>query len=242
MVYQIKPFKNLKSHEKIQALEALLTFLPNEIPTDSVLPLLQDPERKVRSLSAKVLVRARHTGIFSYLIQLIRDKDPETRILGVTLLSDTRNKAAALPLLDLLNDKNSAVQSQTVLTLVSLGTECLGLAAKRVESLNLTDRALIMRSLSALSFGGEEILAQGLKDEEVWVRTEAVKALANKKNETSTSLLLTILKDPYPLIRLEAVHALAGRKDVRIKSAISPLLQDPNLDVAAAVSKLMNNF
>ena len=231
---------SLRTTDKRKIAEKFSKGETKDIPRDLLFPLLFDLDQRTRLMASRALARAQHPALFGYLVRQLKSPEIIERLSAIRHFRYLRNEACVLPLMEALPDEDPDIQKAVVHTLIRLSPKAQRLAASKIPTLSRSQKLSILRAFAPVPAGGELILAEGLKEDEAWIRLEAVKSLSHKKSPLGKQLLLKALKDSFPLVRLNAVQGLQGIQGPQIREALKKMLSDPNIDVSSAAARALH--
>lgn len=198
----------MDAYEKRRFLERLLARPDSPVHAELIFPMLGDEDAIVRNLATRLLTRAGHPALFSYLERSLGSPDKNERSLYVQCLRQIKNTTAAMPLLDLLADPDPEVRLSTALAFASFGDLSMSLATRRWQEFSREDRVAVVRTFGRFVFGAGELFLAALEDDDWWVRVEAVKALAGSRAPFAKALLTKAIGDVSPQVSSEAARSL----------------------------------
>lgn len=213
--------------------------------------LLSDPDPRVRQAAAysvgRSLVDADRPVLEPALVQAAQPQNPaELREAAIWSLGQIGGPAAERRLRAALNDPDARVKRTAV---EKLGEQKVRAAVPELMRLLADPKgeaAVRVAAATALGAIGDSRavnpLLVALKDDNVYVRGEAEKALALLKAPPASSDAVSLLGDRSPRVRAEAAQRLGGVRDPEVTSKLIALLNDDDNEVRqAAIGSLSRN-
>ena len=144
------------------------------------------------------------------LIEVLSDKDRETRSGAVLALGNIGDARAVEPLIQVLKDEDRGVQQSAASALGNIGDERA--VEPLIEALSDEEKNVRREAADALGEIGDaravEPLIQALKDEDWYVRSTAAKALGKIGDERAVEPLTNALEDEDKCVQKAAREAL----------------------------------
>jgi len=183
---------------------------------EHLLPLLNDPDRKIRYFGTYHLSVLHDPAFVQPLLARLQQPDfPTTVIDGLGRLGDPRAVPALIPLLatpDIGKDDDLKYQ---------------------YEGMYAFDASYALASIGAPAVGP---LIAALQSDNPLLRTNAAGTLGRIADARVRPVLRNALHDPEPAVRVAAIKALATQGDVRDDAVLLPLLDDANVDIRCAAA------
>jgi HEAT repeat protein len=180
------------------------------------------------------------------LAELARDQRPEVRSLVALLLGEYGDDKGAKILWILTRDEFESVRLTAAGALVRLShiTPITG------DSTGLEDDRPNVRRLTASTLAAigdksvEDALLDALKDEDILVRTDVVKALGKSACGTDRALpsLIEMLHDPSVNVRDRTALVLGGFEHVDVVDPLINALKDPDWHVRASAADSLGGW
>jgi len=209
----------------IKDIVAVYPELAEEI-IDIILPLISDPNAKLRASAVSILAATRSDEILDVLINASEDNSSAVRLSAVMGLMKFNKKEKAIDaLIKATKDDYSFIRGFVVSRLEYNGNEKLLMALK--AALKDIEPSVRSVAVSALGKSGalhvESQLVQMLNDPVPDVRHQAIESLWSLKDGNSVKVFLKVLeKDEDESVKVRAMKALIELKDT---TSIDPLQQ-----------------
>lgn len=181
----------------------------------AILDLLTDQYVSVQESALEALVLLHSPFIVSRLLELLTSEKPSLRNHAVRILGKMKAVEAIPKLSFAIKDEEPQVRRVAIEALGSFETPeinpllILGLADED-QSVRLTALSTIVKRQGIDLFQHIDPL---LTDENIWVRTAAVRALGEQGGETAQSLLIGMLKDKVGIVQIASIESLAKFHD-----------------------------
>lgn len=188
-----------------------LGLIGDERSLSAVIPLLKDPDDRVRAQAAATLSRIPHAQSLRALLQGLQDPHEDVRKRCAAALGDIGDPRAGSALIALLNDPHQETRIAAAEALGRIGD----------------DRAV-------------PALISMLADEDESVVQKAILALRKIQDPQSTRPLLQLLQHPSHRVRQKAAESLGAIGDAVVAEQLEPLLKhDRSEEVRAAAAKAL---
>ncbi|HHF53175.1 MAG TPA: HEAT repeat domain-containing protein [candidate division WOR-3 bacterium] len=173
----------------------------------------ESSERRTKMTSSKLK--------FSELLRKIKSENDEERRWAAQMMGELREKEGIPHLINLLSDKNTAVQEASADALVKIdGKEVAEKLVPLLSSMEASVRNISIEILEGIGKKAVDVLLSLLKDKDHDIRKFACDALGNIADPKATSYLITTLNDPNINVACAAAEALGKIGD---KRAVDPL-------------------
>lgn len=165
-------------HIRLAALEGIATN-GFGVPSQSICPLLKDPDLNVQSKAIEALVRIKDPNTVTYLIDILNDNSEYVRRAAVEVLNEIADQRAIKNLLIAMRDTDWWVRVRAADALGSIGGPRVVEAV--IGLLHDEDEFLRRTAVEILNSVKDErayfYLIQALSDQDWWVRERAIDAL-----------------------------------------------------------------
>lgn len=213
---------------RIQVIEAL-GKIRDRHAVEALIGALQDKEPKVRIQVIEVLGRKKVPRAVKLLIVALQDKEPGVRQSAAKTLGVIKDPAAVDPLILAAKDENIYVKRSAIWALGEFtDTRAVVPLIEELQNKNFKVRISAIDAIEALvkktpNSRLNSALIAVLKDDNMFVRSDAARALGNIKDYRAVEPLITLLEDQGSdsNSRNMASWALGQIKDPR---AIEPLI------------------
>ncbi len=209
----------------------------------SVAPLLDDPDAEVKCQAAKVIGDAKIPGSEAKLLALLGDSAPRVKLFAATALGKLQHKPAVGPLFAVLKTNKDAdpfLRHAVVAALTRIGdAEAVNAKATDESAPVRLGVVLVQRRL------GDKRVSQFLADADLFVRTEAARAVHDlpmrdeyaKLAAVLGSLGATAVPDIDPLVRrgIDANFVLGKPENAK---AVLAVVLNPNFSEAVRAEAL----
>ena len=181
---------------------------------------------------------------FSFLIEQLKDQDPQNKIEAAEKLGERKNRKATVDLCLLLSDSNHEVQLAAIKALRKIGdqraTETFNFFLPQNTCFHREDIAEAMGALKDTN--AVPILASVFNSAWLELRAEIVRTLGRIGGPEVIDPLIIALKDNHPKIRHIAVWKLFDIKHKRAKKALRQAISHENnrevrINIESALSK-----
>lgn len=139
--------------------------------------LLEDGDSEIRAQAAKVIGNEEYEEAAENLIPLLQDEDPRARMYAAEALGKLKYKDAVQPILDMLkenNDEDVYLRQAGAIALSRIGN-----AESLIALHDSPSRALRMAAVIALKRIGDPGVARFLNDEDMYIATDAARAIGD---------------------------------------------------------------
>jgi len=189
-----------------------------------------------RARAAEILGTLERRDAVPALCEMLRDGDPDCRVVAARALGRIGDPAAARPLLDTVASRRRAIPAHLVAhALTRIGTGAQPALVSALDSPREATRAVAAEVLGLIGAVGAtgRVEATLRRDESVEVRVRAAGTLGRLGTRTALAPLLESLEpDRPPRLRAEAARALGELGTASAAAALAAVLDDEQYAVA----------
>lgn len=211
---------------------------------DVITGFLRHPYPDVRAVALEAIAMIGTGRAEACFLDLSRDGDPRTRIMGLAGLGKTASHNLTQVASSLLKDLDWEVRmaAARVIRDAQLPIENDGLLVllndEHDEIRHLAIDIVGARRIAPLRSFLEEAITGG----EMWASYHAIEALGKFRDDEAKKRLLAILEGSPDFLRISAVKALGEWGDESLAGELEAHLDDDNLDVCRAVAEAVDKL
>ncbi len=193
--------------------------------------LLREPYRNVQEVMGAILSSFKDRGLEDFFVRLMKKESLSLRIVGIRGLGEIGGERAIRHLVESLDSDDPELRKEAIHAIGRIGDkESL---AQVVRCVNDPDRGV---RLAALQVIGEQddfddAIVDALSDEDVWVRSMAVRLIGERGIKGTEKALIELLKFDKPPVKVACMKALGRFDTVDSREAIGAFVDhsDPIL-------------
>lgn len=229
----IKQLYEAKDHQSVSLILDML--LESKESSKTILPLLDNPDTKIRQAGLKALGKLKDRSVVEHLIPLLnQENEPEELAILIDVLNDLDGHQVFNDMLQLLNHPSPLLKSKAIIYLLSRDPsdlQVIGELSKMIESENPDYRIYAAKTIGSLELDThEQTLIDLLQDRIIEVREAAIDAIGFVQTQNLLEVLIELLewKDSRPNL----MKALANFENKLVNYIIKKQLTlDPQLIV-----------
>jgi HEAT repeat protein len=207
---------------------------------DTLLTLLQDPNKSVRVTALEGLASLRMPLDVAPVVRMLRDPDLTVQSKAIDTIARINDPRAVQHLLDVLQDESEYVRRAGVEVLNLIGNA--DTIKELLQAMRDRDWWVRVRAADALgTIGGPKVVEAMLAlltDQDEFIRRSAIEVLNLTKDERAINHLVDALGDADWWVRERAADALASLGDGRAVPALIRLMEGDAESAPAAIRAL----
>ena len=207
---------------------------------------MQDEQQLVRETAIAEL-RALKKDAVPELLKALRSQNPMMRTGAALALNTCSDPRAIDALIEILDDSDASVCAAAAIALVEIGAQAVPALLKTARTSSGRSRTQAYKVLKKLnSLKGHRMLADGLADSDVEVRTVSAAAVGElgARGTRHVGRLAELLNDKDEGVRMEAAHAMgqvAQKPSVSVP-ALMGALNDSSVGVRSNAAGSLGSF